>query len=305
MKHFGLLALILGIVITSLGSLQADENDVVKVLCYNIRLDNSGDGEDNWQKRKDFAMSVMTDEDYDFIGLQEVVVEKRGGDVGQLEDVVKNLPDYGVIYRSRELSEEHGECTPVFYNKKRWELDPKEHGSFWLSATPGVPGSNTWNGACIRIASWGRFTCKKTGKSLYFANTHFDHVSDPARENSAALLVDLIGKRKHKDEPVILTGDFNSSEKSNPIQYLSGNKALIDGKEMEPPLKLIDTYRVYKPDGKEEGTFHGFTGKPGKHKIDFIFATPGTKVLNSNIIRIEREGRYPSDHFPINAKLFW
>lgn len=305
MKRFGLLTLILGIVITSFYSLRADEKDIVNVLCFNIRCENSGDGENNWQNRKDFTMNVMLDGDYDFIALQEVVLDKRGGDVSQMDDVVEHLPDYGVVYRSREIQENRGECTPVFYNKKRWEVDPDEHGSFWLSATPNVPGSNTWDGACIRIASWGRFTCRKTGKSLYFVNTHFDHVSNKARENSAVLLIDFITKRKHQDDPVVLTGDFNSSEKSHPIQYLSGNKALIDGQELEPPVKLVDTYRTFRPDGEEEGTFHGFSGKPGKHKIDFIFATPETKVLDTNILRIERDGRYPSDHFPIDAKLSW
>jgi len=284
----------------------ADEKSptpTVKVLSFNIRFDNPGDGEDAWEHRKDFAIDVMRDGDYDFIGLQEVLL-RPDPETCQWESIIKNMPEYGGIYRSREINEKRGESTPVLYKKDRWELDPNENGTFWLSATPDEVGSNTWNAACRRVASWGRFTDKKTGKSLYVINTHYDHISDEARQKSSLLIVDFLTKRNHAEEPAILIGDFNCSEKSIPIRFLSGKTVTIDEKEQIPAIKLVDTYRLFKPEGPEEGTFHGFKGvSSSKTKIDYIFATPGVKVFNSEIIRVNRNGHFPSDHFPVDAEL--
>jgi endonuclease/exonuclease/phosphatase family metal-dependent hydrolase len=292
-------------VLTGTFVLQAAESVPIKVLSFNIRCENPNDGQNNWDLRQDFAMSLMSAEDYDFIGLQEAVVQKKAEGKSQTAYVIEHLPDYGVVYRSREVNENAGECTPIFYRKDRWKLDSKENGTFWLSATPDVAGSNTWKGACLRVASWGRFTNKATGKSVYFINTHFDHISETARQNSAVLLADFIAKRSHADEPVVLTGDFNCGETSPGIQYLSGKTVGIDGKERTPPVRMTDTFRVVHPEEPEQGSYHGFKGTPSKQKIDYIFATPDLKVLKSELIKVHREGRYPSDHFPLHAELLW
>jgi endonuclease/exonuclease/phosphatase family metal-dependent hydrolase len=52
------------------------------------------------------------------------------------------------------------------------------------------------------------------------------------------------------------------------------------------------------------GTFTGFrSGRIEGEKIDYIFAQPGTEVLSASIVRTSRDGRYPSDHFPVVARL--
>jgi endonuclease/exonuclease/phosphatase family metal-dependent hydrolase len=55
-------------------------------------------------------------------------------------------------------------------------------------------------------------------------------------------------------------------------------------------------------DKAEDGdsyTQHGFTGVPAKGRIDWILVTPEFIIEDVLIVRDQKGGRYPSDHFPI------
>ena len=158
-----------------------------------------------------------------------------------------------------------------------------------------MPASATWGNTIPRIATWGRFVEKTTGRAVYVYNVHFDHRSEPSRQKSAILLAKRIAGRKHPD-PVILTGDFNVGESSYAIGYLKG-------RQDQSPVKLVDTFRVLHPDEEVVGTFGGFRGTRDGQKIDYLFALPGTKVLGAEIVYFNRDGRYPSDHYPVTAEL--
>ena len=56
---------------------------------------------------------------------------------------------------------------------------------------------------------------------------------------------------------------------------------------------------------EESGTFHEFTGVTNRARIDFIYATPDSKIVDSSIVRSSLNGNYPSDHFPVRATLEW
>ncbi|MCK7540963.1 MAG: hypothetical protein MZV63_63770 [Marinilabiliales bacterium] len=62
-------------------------------------------------------------------------------------------------------------------------------GTFWLSATPDVPGSVGWGAALTRIATWVRLYDKTVKDTLLYMNTHFDHISDSARVMSSGVLL--------------------------------------------------------------------------------------------------------------------
>jgi endonuclease/exonuclease/phosphatase family metal-dependent hydrolase len=67
---------------------------------------------------------------------------------------------------------------------------------------------------------------------------------------------------------------------------------------------FVDSFRARHPDAKEVGTFNGFKiGQTAGEKIDFVFVEPGTDVLDAAIVRTSRDGRYPSDHFPVTARV--
>jgi len=214
----------------------------------------------------------------------------------------KQFPQYDSLAVFREKIPLTGEASALFYRRDRWHLDPEQHGTFWLSETPDMRGSKSWKTACTRIVTWGRFIEKPSGdeqkvspRVVYVYNTHFDHMSKLAREKSAQMIARRIADRQHKD-PVVLMGALNAGESSRPIEYLTGRLA-------DSPVKLLDTFRVLHPRAENSGTFCAFKGKTSGNKIDYIFVLPGTKVLAAGIIRDNRDGQYPSDHFPVTANL--
>ena len=50
-------------------------------------------------------------------------------------------------------------------------------------------------------------------------------------------------------------------------------------------------------------TWARFSGYTAGAKIDYIFVTPKTHVSEASILRTHRDGRYPSDHYPVRATL--
>jgi endonuclease/exonuclease/phosphatase family metal-dependent hydrolase len=97
---------------------------------------------------------------------------------------------------------------------------------------------------------------------------------------------------------VIVTGDFNAGEGSEPY------KALFDPSDGgASPLR--DAYRLAHPTrAANEGTFSEFkAGAPGGSRIDWIGVSREWEVVWAAIDRTERDGRTPSDHFPVTAVL--
>jgi endonuclease/exonuclease/phosphatase family metal-dependent hydrolase len=60
---------------------------------------------------------------------------------------------------------------------------------------------------------------------------------------------------------------------------------------------------VLHPDAAEVGTFNGFKGDRSGEKIDYVFVPAGVKVLEAKILHNNVDGRYPSDHFPVVARV--
>src|SRR3546814_13670773 len=88
-------------------------------------------------------------------------------------------------------------------------------GTFWLSQTPDRPGKG-WDAAYPRIASWARLRDRTASQTLLVVNTHFDHVGQVARVESAKLIRRWIGDPRQPGDAVVLTGEFNSPTVSPP-----------------------------------------------------------------------------------------
>jgi endonuclease/exonuclease/phosphatase family metal-dependent hydrolase len=264
----------------------------VRVMSFNVRYGTARDGENHWDKRKAFLAETVKKFDPDLLGTQETLGFQR-------DYLAKELPAYGVLGVGRDDGKEKGEMMALYYRKARFEKT--DGGHFWLSETPDKAGSRSWGSSLPRMVSWVKLRDRKAPKApaLIFYNTHFDHLSGRARTESARLLRKRID-RLDKGTAVIVTGDFNAGEGSEPY------KALF-GKQDEKVSPLRDTYRVAHPKkGESEGTFSGFkAGAKKGARIDWIACTDHLKVLKAGIDRTERKGRTPSDHFPVTAVLEW
>ena len=98
------------------------------------------------------------------------------------------------------------------------------------------------------------------------------------------------------NNPVVITGDFNSKPTDDPIKIIT---------ESTDKYKFIDTKTVsLTPHYGPQGTFNAFTSKEiDSEPIDFIFLKGKWKVLQHATLSQTWGGRFSSDHFPVFAKL--
>jgi endonuclease/exonuclease/phosphatase family metal-dependent hydrolase len=252
------------------------------VMSFNIRYGTANDGENRWAARRGLLFDVLREQDADLIGLQEALDF-------QIDEILAAAPAYAAIGVGRDDGARKGEYVAILFRKDR--LQVAASGTFWFSDTPEVVRSTSWGNRITRICTWARFV-DRDGRAFWVYNVHLDHESQPSREKSVALLRQRIDERPLRSEPVIVTGDFNVGESNEALRALTAGRA------------FVDTFRVAHPREKVVGTYTGF--RPGRvegEKIDYIFAPPGTEVLSAAIIRTARDGRYPSDHFPVVARL--
>ena len=184
----------------------------------------------------------------------------------------------------------------VFWKTARF--DKLDGGHFWLSETPDEVGSKSWDSSLPRMTTWVRLKDKKAGGTpILFVNTHFDHRGPTARLESARLVRARLGELG-RGCSIVVTGDFNAAEASKPYTALFGE---VDG-EASP---VVDSYRTAHPDRKpDEGTTTGFRAGPSQGgRIDWIGVSRDWTVVTAGIDRTARDGRTPSDHFPVTATL--
>jgi endonuclease/exonuclease/phosphatase family metal-dependent hydrolase len=266
---------------------QAQAAQPLSVMSFNIRYGTANDKENHWTLRRAFLFDVVRDINADVIGLQEALD-------GQIQELLEAAPEYAVVGVGRDDGRARGEYAAILYRRTRFHV--AESGTFWLSDTPEVVASKSWGNSITRICTWARLI-DRDGRAYWHFNVHFDHQSQPSRERSAALLAERIRGRRYLDEPVVVTGDFNAGE-SNPAV-----SALTTAAAGSAPL-LVDSFRVRHPDEQTVGTFSGFTLEATTgDKIDYVLVSPGTTVHDAAIVRTSRDGRYPSDHFPVTARV--
>jgi endonuclease/exonuclease/phosphatase family metal-dependent hydrolase len=166
-------------------------------------------------------------------------------------------------------------------------------GQFWLSDTPEVVGSNTWAGRTVRIVTWARLLDLVTGREFYAVNTHLDHVSEHARQRSAALIRDRLAAFD-PSLPTVLTGDFNTAAGAgNPVYDILVTRA-----------GYVDAWTAAEAAGTCYGTCHNYgPAEVDGTRIDWILVTPDIAVPAAAINPYRGGDQYPSDHFPVQARL--
>jgi endonuclease/exonuclease/phosphatase family metal-dependent hydrolase len=264
-----------------------------RVMSFNVRRGDAGDGRNHWRHRREAAASAIRGEKPDIVGLQEALPF-------QLEYFQDVLEGYAVLGRGRDADSTGGEHVAIMVRESRFSIDTA--ATFWFSETPEIAGSRHWGNRLPRICTWVRLTDRTTGDSLLCLNAHLDHLSRHSRRRSAHLLL----RRAHElagGAAVIVTGDFNAGEGSRCVGLITGMSRApgLDTASVLPPM--VDTYRIAKPSRRLAGTHHWFRGFRLGPKIDYIFAPSSARVHDARIVRRVFDGRYPSDHFPVVARI--
>lgn len=256
----------------------------IRVLQFNIRLISSSDGQNNWYYRRQDVVAYCRVVSPDVFGMQEVTPAQR-------TYVMNNMKDYACVGLGRD-GNQSGEHCPVFYLKDKYDLE--KSGTFWLSDTP-EKVSNTWGAACNRIVTWTILRDKTTGERFCYANTHFDHVSEAARDKSSVLTKQRLTQYA-EGLPIIVTGDYNCYPESNCYALMLNAEGTV------PMTEVWEAARVKEgPDG----TFHSWNtiALANRHRIDFIFVTPDINVLHAVTDDNTKRPRLLSDHDPVYADI--
>lgn len=263
----------------------------LRVMSYNVRVGTAEDGIDDWDHRRDFMAEAILAFAPDLLGTQETLDFQR-------DFLATRLAAYDDFGMARDAAHDDGEMMTVFFRRDRFEK--LDGGHFWLSETPELPGSRSWDAACPRMVTWVKLRDRRGpgAPPIVFLNTHFDHEGVKARLNAARILRERVDAFAAGGAAVIVTGDFNSGEDDEPhavlFQPASGNASPV-----------VDAYRVLHPArAADEGTFSNFLadGRSGK-RIDWIGVTRDWHIVSAEIEHPVRDGRTPSDHFPVTAVL--
>ncbi len=261
----------------------------MRVMSFNVRLSAAKDGENAWPKRTELFFDTIAAYAPDLIGFQEVLADQH-------DAITARLPDFGFSGVARNDGKRAGEWSHIGYRKARFTLVAE--GNFWLSETPEIAGSKSWDAALTRICSWVRLRETATGKEFVYANTHFDHVGKIARQEASKVISQRVSAIA-AGVPALLSGDLNINE-DNPA-YAVFVKPTTPG-----AIRWIDSFRETHPvRGPDEASFHGFKGGIQGSRIDFIFHTDHFVATAAAIDRASKDGRYPSDHYPVTATVRW
>ncbi|MCU0616871.1 MAG: endonuclease/exonuclease/phosphatase family protein [Gemmatimonadaceae bacterium] len=270
---------------------ETTSSEAVAVMSFNIRHGRGADGEHVWPNRRAIVQQLVRESGASLIGLQEVLDF-------QLAEMREALPTHRAIGVGRDDGVAAGEFAPLLVDTTRFAVVTS--GTFWFSDTPDVPGSMHWGNRITRIASWARLADRRTGDTLRVYNVHWDHESQPSRERSASLLRSRLAGDGSPLDALLVTGDFNAGEDNAAFQ------ALVDSapRGATARVRLRDSYRVRYPDARVVGTFNAFRGDSTGDKIDAILIDPLWHVETATIDRTRVGSLWPSDHFPVTARLW-
>lgn len=283
MKVVRFLLPLLGVLLGALFRVDAATNTELCVMTYNLRY-ASPTGPNAWPERRPLVREAIESVKPDVIGTQE-------GLHAQLLDVAADLPDYAWTGVGRNDGKTGSEFMAVFYRKSRLEALSTNH--FWLSDTPEVPGSTTWGNSNRRMVTWLKFRDRVTGGEFYLFNTHFDHQIQLAREKSAELVRQRVAALETK-LPVLLVGDFNANAGRNKaFDILTHDKFFRDSWPLAKARRNegLNSFNGFKPPERND------------ERIDWILTRGKVEVRQAEIVSFERNGQFPSDHFPVVAWL--
>jgi endonuclease/exonuclease/phosphatase family metal-dependent hydrolase len=271
-------AVLSGIVLLFACAAVAAEEGSFRLATYNIRCPIDK-GANAWTSRVERVRGLIRTHGFELLGLQEATSN-------QIDDLLS--PEWGYVGVGRDDGQRGGEHSCIFFKKARFDV--RESGTFWLSETPEVPGSKSWDTACPRICTWARIADTRTGKEFFYFNTHLDHMSALARENGMALILKRLATIA-KGKTVFLTGDMNATPDTEPIKKAAA--------VLREAAKITRT-----PHAGPVATSNGFKfDKVHTAEIDHIFVSEKVRVLTHTTVDDSKDGLYPSDHFAVAAEV--
>lgn len=251
------------------------------LITSNIRFDNPSDGSNSWNHRKEFLTKTLLSHDPDIIASQE-------GRFNQLKEFEDLLVNYEMIDYHRSWIKDR--MYPTFFLKKN-KFEIIKSLDIWLSETPDIAGSLSFGSAFPRLMTWIKVQPKNSDLNFLLVNTHLDHVKEETRLQQTRVLVSEIEKIQTSNSRLIILGDFNDPPEGKVRKIIL--KSFPD---------LIDGWKLHN--ASEETSHHAFNGEcQNGSRIDWILTDQSIQVKNCIFDKRNKDGKFPSDHFPVICKI--
>lgn len=253
----------------------------LSLISCNIRFDNPADGQNSWQYRRDFLAQTL-------LKYSPAIIATQEGRFHQLTELKSLLQNFELVDDHRSWIGERMYPT-IFIKQGQFEF--LASGDSWLSETPDVAGSRSFDSAFPRLMTWSKVQIKGSEQKLFIVNTHLDHVKPETRLSQVKVLAQAIKRIWDSHSPLIIMGDFNDSPES------LVRKTLIQ----EFPF-LQDAWKLFNT--KEESSHHAFKGEmQNGSRIDWILVDNKLTVKSCVMDKSVSNGNYPTDHYPIVCKI--
>lgn len=254
------------------------EKRTLKIVTFNARYMNSGDGEKDFMHRLPIILKTLRSRDPDVICFQEITLEMR-------RLLLRELPEWPLL-GGGIWNDGSNETPCIGYRRERFM--PTDVSSFWLSPTPDAPsGFGLDQSGCCRICISAAFQPLDGASAFRVFNTHTDHVGAMARLLGTGKILDRISAADSvRRLPLIITGDLNAEPDS-------------------PEIELIRSYTGHPVRDITSGvgpTFHGFGQLDREVKIDYIFTD--LEPVSVEKWTDAENGLTLSDHYPVGAELW-
>ena len=258
----------------------------LKIMSFNLRYNNPDDGRYAWPNRTGAVDALLAHHAPDILCTQEGLHE-------MLETIRESFPRF-VRYGQGRMADGGDEHVAVFVNQDA--LTVVDHGQFWISPEPDVPGSRAWDTLFPRICTWCVVESIHDRARLAVFNVHLDNRQERARVEGGRLLREIMpqiaaGTGVDPDS-IVLCGDFNAYPDTPEVQsFCDPEPGGVGGLAMHGCTEIA------------EGTYHGFRGVASPAPIDYILTGDGVAVTRRYVDQQQYENTWPSDHFPVIAEV--
>lgn len=254
--------------------------NALRIMSFNVRCRDDKDG--SVKNRSRIVTAIIDQYAPDSFGVQEAT--------GRWMDILSEAlgEKYAFVGEARDETGYDSELSAVFYLKDKYNLI--DEGTIWLSETPEVKYTKSFDSACHRVATWAVLENKETGERYTHLNTHLDHVLEETRVEQIKVFIGKL-EQLQKDTSVYCTGDFNTDSSSEVYREM---------------LRVTDDARASATTTDSGITFHNYgkiSEEEAENAIDYIFVPKGSRVDTFKIIRNTAKDMYPSDHYPIIADI--
>ncbi len=256
----------------------------VTVMSFNVRQSKAKESDSNnsWVNRKNSCLQMISETMPDIVGFQEVQMKDQWPFFR--DGLSEHYDGYAI---GRRDGKEKGETSGFIY--RRDNLILLEHGTFWLSETPEEP-SLSFDEKYYRSATWGIFKVRKSGKHLFYVNTHMG-LTYKSQVEGFKVILEKIPVLNPKGYPVVITGDFNVTVDHN--AFVTARQTLNNALDVAK-----EKYNADAP------TYNAWGNERKFAIIDHIWLSKDIKCMVYITDDKPYDGhQYISDHFPVSAEI--